>query len=618
MELRDPNSASSFPGNDWHRRLFELAPDALLVTRLRDGQIVDMNARFLETMGYSREELIGRTPLDLGSWVYPEDREVLVTLLREGRGLCSGFETTLRNKQGCEIPVLMSARVTEIDGEAYVVTDITGLRRVEEELKASEEKYRLVVENANEAIFIAQEGLLKLVNPKALEVTGYDQETIQTKPFPELIHPEDRAMVMDRHLRRARGEDLPSVYSFRIVDGEGRVKWVEINAVRMDWEGRPATLNFLSDITDRRSAEEALRESEERARLIFNTVPDSITITRVEDGRYILVNDYFCRLTGFLREETIGRTVSDLNVFVNVQDRERFIREMRGKGEITNFEIQYRKKDGSQFTSLLSARPIQYAGEDCLVAVVADISNRKQIEDALRQSEEKQRQLVESMREGFGVLNERNEVTYINKRFCELIGFRPEEIIGRPVTDFVNQENLKILREQGGRRRKGEKGPYEVAWTRKDGQPVYTLMSPEPVFDEQGNFKGSFAVITDISERKQMEEALRKSEERYRLLVDNANEAILVIQGGMITFVNPQAIKIMNIEGHALTPQPFLDFIHPEDRETVLQRYQERLAGKCPRPGILFAWSIKRGKPSGWKSTPSRSPGKGSRPPWCF
>lgn len=471
MESRDPNSASSFPGHDWHRRLFELAPDALLVTRLRDGQIVDMNARFLETMGYSREELIGRTPLDLGSWVYPEDREVLVTLLREGRGLCSGFETTMRNKQGCEIPVLMSARVTEIDGEAYVVTDITGLRRVEEELKASEEKYRLVVENANEAIFIAQEGLLKLVNPKALEVIGYDQETIQTRPFPELIHPEDRAMVMDRHLRRARGEDLPSVYSFRIVDREGRVKWVEINAVRMDWEGRPATLNFLSDITDRRSAEEALRESEERARLIFNTVPDSITITRVEDGRYILVNDYFCRLTGFLREETIGRTVSDLNVFVNVQDRERFIREMREKGEITNFEIQYRKKDGSLFTSLLSARPIQYAGEDCLVAVVADISNRKQIEDALRQSEE-----------------------------------------------------------------------------------------------------------------------------RYRLLVDNANEAILVIQGGMITFVNPQAIKIMNIEGRALTPQPFLDFIHPEDRETVLQRYQERLSGEVPPARYSFRLVDQEGK----------------------
>jgi PAS domain S-box-containing protein len=213
-----------------------------------------------------------------------------------------------------------SARRLQYRGESVSLVflrDITDRVQAEEELKASEEKYRLVVEHANEAIFIAQDGFLKLVNPKAVEITGYDQETLQTKPFPELIHPEDRAMVVDRHIRRVRGEDLPPVYSFRIIDREGQVKWVEINAVRIAWGGRPATLNFLSDITDRRLAEEALRESEERARLIFNTVPDSITITRVEDGRYMQVNDYFCQLTGYAREETIGRTVGDLNVFVN-------------------------------------------------------------------------------------------------------------------------------------------------------------------------------------------------------------------------------------------------------------------------------------------------------------
>ena len=350
--------------------------------------------------------------------------------------------------------------------------------------------------------------------------------------------------------------------------------------MRIDWEGRPATLNFLSDITDRRLAEEALRESEERARLIFNTVPDSITITRVEDGRYLQVNDYFCQSTGYTREETIGRTVGDLNVFVNVLDRERFVRELRDKGEVTDFEIQYRKKDGSLFTTLLSARPIPYAGEECLVAVVTDITSRKQIEDALRKSEAQHRKLVESLREGFGVVNERNEVTYINKRFCELMGYLPEEMIGRPVSEFVDPENLNILREQGIRRRKGEKGSYEVAWIRKDGNPVYSLLSPEPVFDALGNFKGSFAVITDISERRQMEEAVRKSEEKYRLLVENANEAILVIQEGLIKYVNPKAVKIMQYSDGDLFPQPFLKFIHPEDREKVMDQYLKRMAGE--------------------------------------
>ena len=330
-------------------------------------------------------------------------------------------------------------------------------------------------------------------------------------------------------------------------------------------------------------AEEALRESEERARLIFNTVPDSITITRVEDGRYLQVNDHFCRLTGFSLAETIGRTVSDLNVFVHAQDRERFILELREKGEVNDFEIQYRKKDGSLFTALLSARPFQYAGEDCLIAVVTDITARKHTEDALKKSETQQRLLVESMREGFGVLNEGNEVTYINKRFCDLMGYRPEEMIGHLVTEFVDPENLKILKEQGIQRRKGEKGSYEVAWTRKDGNPVYSLLSPEPVFDAQGNYKGSFAVITDISERKLMEEALRKSEEQYRLLVENANEGILVLQDGLITFANPAAARIVHSSRQDLQSRSFIDYVHPEDREKVSNHYQNRMSGE-PSP----------------------------------
>ena len=201
MESRHPHPASSFPGNDWHRRLFQSVPDSLLVTRARDGRIMDMNSRFLDTLGYTREELVGRNTLDLGFWIFPGDREALMTLLRDGRGVCSGFETAMRNRQGDEIPVLMSARVTEIDGESYVIKnllkamrgektgemeyrvlkkdgsrfpDITDRVQAEEELKASEEKYRLVVENANEAIFIAQDGLLKLFNPKTVEIVGID------------------------------------------------------------------------------------------------------------------------------------------------------------------------------------------------------------------------------------------------------------------------------------------------------------------------------------------------------------------------------------------------------------------------------------------------------------
>ncbi len=443
---------------DRFREMVEFLPVIVYETD-GEGRLTFANRHAFSFFGYSAEDYQkGLNVLDI---IAPEDREraggnFRINLQGEKTGEA---EYEILKKDGSRFQGLIaSAPIMKGNlpiGLRGVVTDITRLRKIEAGLRESEEKYRLVVENANEAIFIAQDGTLKLSNAKVLEITGYDRDTLQHLPFPELIHPEDRALVVDRHQRRIRGEAPPAVYEFRIVDRESRIKWVEINTVRVDWEGRPATLNFLTDISERVRADRALRESEERSRLIFDTVPDSITITRVADGRYLQVNEYFCQLTGYSREETVGRTVADLNVFVNGQDRERFIREMLERGEVNEFEIQYRKKDGSLFTALLSARPIHYAGEDCLVAVV-----------------------------------------------------------------------------------------------------------------------------TDITKRKQMEEALRKSEERYRLLVNNANEAILVIQEGLIRFVNPKAVKIMNMDGVSLAPRPFLEFIHPEDRDMVLQRYQERLAGK--------------------------------------
>ncbi len=143
-------------------------------------------------------------------------------------------------------------------GIVGVSRDISARRKAEEELKASEERYRVLAETANEMIVVAQDEVLKYSNPKTVEITGYSREEMARMSFTELIHPADRQMVMERHLRRLSGEEFTHVYPFRLVDKAGRIKWVEINAIRTTWEGKPATLNFLDDITQRREAEEAV------------------------------------------------------------------------------------------------------------------------------------------------------------------------------------------------------------------------------------------------------------------------------------------------------------------------------------------------------------------------
>lgn len=126
-------------------------------------------------------------------------------------------------------------------------------------LRESEEKYRLIVENANEAIVIVQEAKLQFVNPKTVEIMGYSQKDLINMEFLEFVHPEDQALVAERFRKRLMDEDVPSVYSFRIIDIYGNIKWVEINAVKTQWMGKEATLKFINDITERKELEEELR-----------------------------------------------------------------------------------------------------------------------------------------------------------------------------------------------------------------------------------------------------------------------------------------------------------------------------------------------------------------------
>ncbi|MFO7666932.1 MAG: PAS domain S-box protein [Desulfobacterales bacterium] len=158
----------------------------------------------------------------------------------------------IRNDQGV---------LTGIHG---VSRDITERKKAEESLRESEEKYRNLFDNANEAIFVVQDGKLVFLNPMTAMIIGYSGEELTSKPFAEFIHPDDRDMVFDRHIRRIKGEELPHVYSFRIIHKDGNIRWVELNAVLINWKGETATLNFLSNITERKQSEDEVRLNEAR------------------------------------------------------------------------------------------------------------------------------------------------------------------------------------------------------------------------------------------------------------------------------------------------------------------------------------------------------------------
>ncbi len=246
------------------RAAFYTSPDSININRLEDGLYVDINEGFTRLTGFTREDVIDKTSSEIQIWNNPADRQELVRGLKE-KGYYENLEAEFRRKDGSTTTALMSARIIKLKGELHILSntrDISDRKQVEKRLLESEEKYRLLVENSSEMIFIAQDGMLKFVNRAFLELMRYPADKLLSVPFVEFIHQEDRELVLSSHFRRLNGEALPSVYSFRIVTEEGTIRWAELKTTLTSWEGKLATLNFLADITERKKMEEHIRQTQ--------------------------------------------------------------------------------------------------------------------------------------------------------------------------------------------------------------------------------------------------------------------------------------------------------------------------------------------------------------------
>ncbi len=247
------------------------------------------------------------------------------------------------------------------------------------------EHYRMLVENVNAGILVAQEGRLVFANPIIGRRLGLSVEELLSRSNPfEFIHPDDRDMVFERHMKRLLGQDAPTQYEYRVLDGQGRVSWVEVTCVKILWEGKPATLNCLLDVTDRKEAERALRESEEKYRLLAENAKELIFTCDLQ-GVFTYVNAAGVQCSGYSKEELLRMSVLDV---LPSEEHEKFTKGMarRLQGDLTTFffESQFISKDGIRIPLDVNSSPFFSRDRLSGVLVVArDIRERRKMEDEL-------------------------------------------------------------------------------------------------------------------------------------------------------------------------------------------------------------------------------------------
>jgi PAS domain S-box-containing protein len=273
-----------------------------------------------------------------------------------------------------------------ITGVAVFARDITTRKLAEDELHRSAEKYQTLIESANEGIIVIQDGKIPYANPAALAIIGYTAETLAERKFVEFIHPEDRNSTADRHLKRIRGDSFESIAVLRIIDKAGAIHWLEVNAVLIQWNGRPATLNFITDISKRKKAEVALRESEAKYRNVIEHIQDVFYRTD-NSGNIIMASPSIVRVFGYESiDEFLNKPITML--YRDPEQRNAFLGEIAENGFVDNYPVNLKKKDGTPV--IISASSHYYHDNSGNIlgveGIIRDITFEKEAEAALKES----------------------------------------------------------------------------------------------------------------------------------------------------------------------------------------------------------------------------------------
>ncbi len=446
----------------------------------------------------------------------------------------------------------------------------------------SEEGFRAFLENSPDAIVLIYNNVIIDCNKKALDMIGSEsREWLLYKHISDISpirQPDGSLSSQKQH----------EIFSSVMDTGNAMFEWlhkktsgdllpVEISLTLITFHGKHIYFAIWRDITRRKKTEEALRESEETARLLIDATDEAIFLVN-KNGSIISANSRFAKNHGSDVSELINKNVFDCFT----DDTSRKIKKMIHDAVRERKTIRFENEDNTSWYEI-NIYPINDEMDNIskVAVFMKDITSERRYEEALRESEKKYRQIVDTANEGILAVNEDLRITLVNRQTQKMTGYIEEEMIGRTLVDFIYHEDRQEYERRTQHRIQGKAQQYELRLRKKDGSILWVIVSASPIFDARNRFRGSIALFTDITERKTIEEEIRESEERYRTAIEHSNDGVVILQGDSFIYVNQKFVDMFgfNSPDEVIGRQQSLT-VHPDDADLVATMNAKRQMGE--------------------------------------
>ncbi len=494
-----------------YRRLFEAAHDGIIIIELDTGKITDVNPFLTELLSFSREEILGKTVAELSpANDIVSNKAMLARLQKEGRVRYD--DLPLQTKDGRSVAVEFVCNVYQAGDEKVIqcnVRDITLRRKMEEDLRESEEQFRTMFTSAGAGIAISTpQGRFLQVNQAYCQMLGYTEEELVQRDFMSITHPDDLTLNIKLRDEILEGKRKHFVMEKRYIKKGGEIVWTRhsVSAARTV-NGKIETFIVIAeDITEQKLAEVKLRESEHRFSSAFEYAPIGVCLIGI-DGKYLKVNRALCEILGYSEAELLSRSVFDVthpeDIGLSKEKLRRFLAD-----EIQTYQVdkRYIHKEGRTVLALLNVSIVRDGLNHplYLIVQVQDVSERKRTEARFRR-------LVDSNVQGVIFWNKKGEITNGNDAFLKMTGYTRDDLKGGLINwaAMTPPEYAKLderaLEEIAAT---GICTLYEKEWFRKDGSRVPILLA-SAIFED--NSSEGLAFVLDLTEQKKTEEKLRQS-----------------------------------------------------------------------------------------------------------